>query len=320
MQALPADTQTISADVVTEQLRLWLQADCPLHAMGQISRKINLLLALYRLHFWGHMLHCPVFNFFPFSSGFHWMSIWKVKQTSRTDVNSTDRWNKTFIRVPRNGNILQIHLGLLQMLWKHRMGEMCKVGIIMMKLQGSDRKQNRRLMANRAKTSPCSWPWNKGIACEQQRRKGAAGGRGALANQEIGLWKGLTQARLILVKKAEPHKLEVEVTATLAITGFPATWWDFTLAFYESQGVALVIAQEGQDTVRSSADSLRRVDKNSCCAKRDCCMDLVLLSHLWLAQFDEKASPSKHTGQPGEGWLKISEGHFQMLVAWGRRD
>lgn len=42
------------------------------------------------------------------------------------------------------------------MLWEDRMGEMCKVGIIMMKLQGSDRKQNRNLMANRAKMSPCS--------------------------------------------------------------------------------------------------------------------------------------------------------------------
>lgn len=31
------------------------------------------------------------------------------------------------------------------------MGDTCKVGIIMKKLQGSDRKQNRRLMANRAK-------------------------------------------------------------------------------------------------------------------------------------------------------------------------
>lgn len=31
------------------------------------------------------------------------------------------------------------------------MEDKCKVGIIMKKLQGSDRKQNRRLMANRAK-------------------------------------------------------------------------------------------------------------------------------------------------------------------------
>lgn len=47
------------------------------------------------------------------------------------------------------------------------MGDTCKVGIIMKKLQGSDRKQNRRLMANRAKRVHA--PFAHG----QQRRKGA---------------------------------------------------------------------------------------------------------------------------------------------------
>lgn len=58
--------------------------------------------------------------------------------------------------------------------------------------------------------------------------------------------------------------------ATLAIIGFPATRWDFILVVsYESQGVALAIAQKGQDTVNSSADCLRRVDKETPTAQRE---------------------------------------------------
>lgn len=58
--------------------------------------------------------------------------------------------------------------------------------------------------------------------------------------------------------------------ATLAITGFPATRWDFTLVVsYENQGVALPIAQQGQDTVKSSADSPRGVDKETPTVQRE---------------------------------------------------
>lgn len=49
--------------------QLWLQADCPLHAIGQMSQETNSFLALDRFHFWGHSLHCPVLNSFPFSYG-----------------------------------------------------------------------------------------------------------------------------------------------------------------------------------------------------------------------------------------------------------
>lgn len=68
--------------------------------------------------------------------------------------------------------------------------------------------------------------------------------------------------------------------ATLAIIGFPATRWYFILVVsYESQGVAVAIAQEGQDTVTSSADSEKGGQRNSHCAKGASCMVLWLLSH-----------------------------------------
>ena len=52
--------------------------------------------------------------------------------------------------------------------------------------------------------------------------------------------------------------------ATLAVTGFPATWWDFILVVScKSQGVALATAQEGQDDAKRSAASPRRVGKET---------------------------------------------------------
>lgn len=49
--------------------QLWLQVDCPLLAIGQMSQETSSFLALDRFHFWGHSLHCPVLNSFPFSYG-----------------------------------------------------------------------------------------------------------------------------------------------------------------------------------------------------------------------------------------------------------
>lgn len=48
--------------------------------------------------------------------------------------------------------MLQIHCGLWEVLWEHRIIKMSKVGTITMKLQGRDRKGNRKLMANSAKS------------------------------------------------------------------------------------------------------------------------------------------------------------------------
>lgn len=69
------------------------------------------------------------------------------------------------------------------------MGETCKGGIIRMKLQGSDRKQNRRLTANRANRVPAPDLRMKVLSssmwtAEENRN---SGGRCALANQESGL-------------------------------------------------------------------------------------------------------------------------------------
>lgn len=94
--------------------------------------------------------------------------------------------------------MLQIHFGLLQVLWEPRIIKMSKVGTITMKLQGRDRKGNRRLMANSAKPSPCSQTWRKGIKRGQQRRKGASAARSVLANhRESGLCEVLKWERLI---------------------------------------------------------------------------------------------------------------------------
>ena len=61
-----------------------------------------------------------------------------------------------------------------------------------------------------------------------------------------------------------------ENCATLAIIGFPATRWDFILVVsYESQGVALAVTQDGQDTVNSGADSPRSVDKETPTVQRE---------------------------------------------------
>lgn len=69
------------------------------------------------------------------------------------EISQADE-KKTFTRVLRNCNMLQIHFSLWEVLWEHRIIKMSKVGTITMKLQGRNRKGNRRLMANSAKTSP----------------------------------------------------------------------------------------------------------------------------------------------------------------------
>lgn len=66
-------------------------------------------------------------------------------------------------------------------------------------------------------------------------------------------------------KGRAPHLIRSgDNCARLTVIGFPATGWDFIFVVsHESQGVALAIAREGQDTVKSSADSLRRADKET---------------------------------------------------------